>query len=94
MQIPSKMMLSGFRIWESRFSLAGNHRDVALKIKKKFQDLGYTNAVLDSFNVVKTFRNVVYEQMNYNVIASIEGTDYPDSAMRRGRSLRRYSEYQ
>lgn len=64
----------------ARFSLADNHRDVAMKIKKKFQDLGYANAVLDSFNVVKTFRSVVYEQINYNVIASIEGTDYPDSA--------------
>ncbi len=63
----------------ARFSLADNHRDVALKIKKKFQDIGYANAVLDSFNVVKTFRSVTYEQINYNVIASIEGTDYPDS---------------
>jgi len=64
----------------ARFSLANNHSNIALKIKKKFQDLGYTNAVLDSFNVVKTFRSILYEQMNYNVIASIEGTDYPDSA--------------
>lgn len=64
----------------SRFCLADNHRDVALKIRKKFRDMGYSDAELDSFWVVKTFRNVMYEQMQYNVIASIEGTDYPDSA--------------
>jgi hypothetical protein len=63
----------------SRFCLTGNPRDVALKIRKKFRDIGYTNAELDSFWVVKTFRNVMYEKMQYNVIASLEGTDYPDS---------------
>jgi Zn-dependent M28 family amino/carboxypeptidase len=63
----------------ARFSLADNHREIAVKIKKKFQDLGYMDAALDSFNVVKTFRNVLYEQKQYNVIASIGGTDYPDS---------------
>lgn len=63
----------------SRFCFAGNSMDVALKIKKKFRDIGYTNAELDSFWVVKTFRSVMYEQMQYNVIASLEGTDYPDS---------------
>ncbi len=64
----------------SRFCLAENHKDVALKIKKKFRDIGYANAELDSFWVVKSFRNVMYYQMQYNVIASVEGTDYPDSA--------------
>jgi len=63
----------------TRFCLAGNHRDVALKIRKKFRDIGYPDAELDSFWVVKTFRNVMYEQKQYNVIASVEGTDYPDS---------------
>ncbi|MCU0462025.1 MAG: M20/M25/M40 family metallo-hydrolase [Bacteroidales bacterium] len=47
---------------------------------KKFQDIGYDNACLDSFNITKTFRGAYYAQVQYNVIASIEGSDYPDSA--------------
>jgi hypothetical protein len=63
----------------TRFSLAGNHRDVAKRLMKKFQAIGYDNASLDSFNITKTFRGAVYTQVQYNVIASIEGSDYPDS---------------
>jgi len=63
----------------TRFALADNHRSVALKIKKRFLQMGYTDAVLDSFLVNKTYRDVAYEQWQYNVIAQIEGTDYPDS---------------
>jgi leucyl aminopeptidase len=63
----------------SRFSLADNHLAIAMKIEKKFRDLGFSNAFLDTFNIVKTFRNVAYEQKQYNVISFIEGTEYPDS---------------
>ncbi len=63
----------------SRFSLADNHLAVALKIEKRFRDLGYSNAFLDTFSIVKTFRNVTYIQKQYNVISFIEGTEYPDS---------------
>jgi acetylornithine deacetylase/succinyl-diaminopimelate desuccinylase-like protein len=64
----------------NRFSLAENHRDVAVKLMEKFHETGYENARLDSFNIIKTFRGVDYTQVQYNVIASIEGYEYPDSA--------------
>lgn len=63
----------------SRFCLADNHLEIAMKLEKKFTDLGYSNAYLDTFNIVKTFRNVTYVQKQYNVISYIEGTEYPDS---------------
>lgn len=64
----------------SRFCLSDNHYEVAEKIRKKFLGMGYSDAVLDTFIVVKTFRNVMYEQKQYNVIVTLEGTDHPDSA--------------
>jgi hypothetical protein len=63
----------------SRFCFAANHREVATSIMRRFQQMGYNNAKLDSFYVVKTFRSILYEQIQYNVIAYIEGTEYPDS---------------
>lgn len=63
----------------TRFALAANHRSVALDIKNKFTSFGYADAALDSFLITKTYRNVTYNQWQYNVTASIEGTDYPDS---------------
>jgi len=63
----------------TRFALADNHRNVAVKIKKKFIQMGYSNTRLDSFPVSITFRNIKYDQWQYNVVASIEGTVYPDS---------------
>ncbi len=63
----------------TRFALAENHKKVAKDIKDRFAGIGYTNAKIDSFHISKTYRNIVYEQMQYNVIATIEGTKYPDS---------------
>jgi Zn-dependent M28 family amino/carboxypeptidase len=63
----------------TRFSLAGNHRDVAVRIKKRLIGMGYKDAKIDSFKVIKIFREVSYDQWQYNVIATIEGTEYPDS---------------
>jgi leucyl aminopeptidase len=63
----------------TRFALAGNHKKVAADIKNKFIQLGYSDAEIDSFHIMKTYRNVTYEQMQYNVIATLEGTLYPDS---------------
>jgi Zn-dependent M28 family amino/carboxypeptidase len=64
----------------TRFCFDENHPEVAEKIRKKFVGMGYTDAVLDPFIVVKTFRNGMYEQTQYNVIATLEGTEHPDSA--------------
>ena len=63
----------------TRFALADNHRSVAVKIMNRFIGMGYSDARLDSFLVTKTYRNINYEQWQYNVIALIEGTEYPDS---------------
>jgi len=64
----------------TRFALAENRRSVAIRIKKRFERLGYTNVRLDSFQINKIYRNVTYYQnWQYNVIASITGSVYPDS---------------
>jgi Zn-dependent M28 family amino/carboxypeptidase len=63
----------------TRFALAGNHRSVAVRIRNRFAGLGYTDVSLDSFLVTKTYRNINYEQWQYNVITLIRGTKYPDS---------------
>jgi hypothetical protein len=63
----------------TRFALADNHRDVAMAIAKKFKTLGYSNTMLDSFMLDRTYDNIRYQQWQYNVIASIEGTMFPDS---------------
>lgn len=63
----------------TRFSLAPNHRYVALKIRNRFKSLGYTNAHLDSFMITRKFREIDYNQWQYNVIATLEGNVHPDS---------------
>jgi len=63
----------------TRFALSDIRRDVACKIKERFIRLGYTDTRLDSFTIDKTYRDITYQQLQYNVIARIEGTDYPDS---------------
>jgi hypothetical protein len=63
----------------TRWALADNHRDIAVKIKNKFIQLGYPSTTLDSFQITKTYKSVVYQQWQYNVIASLNGSITPDS---------------
>jgi hypothetical protein len=63
----------------TRFALADNHRDVAMKIKNRFIMIGYADAVIDSFMINRTYRNINYQQCQYNVIATLEGNISPDS---------------
>ena len=63
----------------TRFALADNHRNVAENIKKRFVMIGYPFARLDSFMINKTFQNINNQQWQYNVIASLTGSTYPDS---------------
>lgn len=63
----------------TRFALAENRKDVALKIKNQFIRFGYTNTILDSFYITKTFNNVLYNVWQYNVIATLDGVESPDS---------------
>jgi hypothetical protein len=59
----------------TRFALADNHRDVAVQIKKRFAGFGYPDAKLDSFYLTKTYRDITYSTWQYNVIATIPGTE-------------------
>jgi leucyl aminopeptidase len=63
----------------TRFALAENHRNVALKIQNRFKMMGYPDARIDSFMISKTYNNINYQQWQYNVIATLEGNSYPDS---------------
>lgn len=64
----------------SRFMCAPNHKDVALWLQQKFLDLGYTNAVLDSFQTIAWPPNFADNDTSwqYNVIATLEGSSTPD----------------
>ncbi|HWR74188.1 MAG TPA: M28 family peptidase, partial [Bacteroidales bacterium] len=63
----------------TRFMLADNHRQVAVDLKNKFIRLGYPDTKLDSFNVTVTFNGLEYTTTQYNVIATLIGSIYPDS---------------
>jgi leucyl aminopeptidase len=63
----------------TRFSLADNHRNIAVRIKNRFIQLGYPDTKLDSFEITKIYNLVVYQQWQYNVIATLAGSTYPDS---------------
>lgn len=63
----------------TRFSLADNHRKVAVNLKNKFISFGYSDVKLDSFWISRTYSGTLYKQWQYNVIAKLEGTVYPDS---------------
>jgi len=63
----------------TRFALADNHRSVAVRIRNKFISMGYSNAHLDSFFITRNYRGITYNQWQYNVIALINGSEYPDS---------------
>jgi hypothetical protein len=63
----------------TRFALADNHRNVAVKIMRRFIRMGYENARIDSFMISKTYLNINYQQWQYNVVATLEGKSFPDS---------------
>jgi bacterial leucyl aminopeptidase len=72
-------LITWFQDMGTRFALSDTRKSVALKIKNRFIRLGYTDTELDSFQISKTWRNVLYLQMQYNVIATLKGSLYPDS---------------
>lgn len=74
-----KSLVTWFQNMGTRFALSDTRRSVALKIKNRFIRLGYSDAILDSFQISKLWRNVVYQQWQYNVVATLPGTLYPDS---------------
>jgi len=67
----------------TRFSLAPNHKEVALWLQNKFISMGY-NTVLDSFELITHctlafFHDTnTYITMQYNVVATKQGSVNPD----------------
>ncbi|MBI5540438.1 MAG: M28 family peptidase [Bacteroidia bacterium] len=58
----------------TRYYLANNRKAVAVWIRSKFQSYGYNNAYIDSFEVT----NSLGTTMQYNVVATLEGTTNPE----------------
>lgn len=75
--------LKGFVTWlqglGTRFALSDGHKNVALSLKNRFIKMGYTDTRLDSFLINKTYNSVNYQQMQYNVIATLQGSTSSDS---------------
>lgn len=63
----------------TRFAFADNHRKVAVRIQDRFKRSGYYNAYLDSFLLSTKWRNQNYSTWQYNVVAQLTGSVYPDS---------------
>jgi leucyl aminopeptidase len=63
----------------TRFALANNHRNVAVKIKNRFISMGYADTKIDSFQITKVYKGITYNQTQYNVIATLEGNTPSDS---------------
>jgi hypothetical protein len=63
----------------TRFALADNHRNVALKIRNRFRMMGYSDTRIDSFQLSRVYQGVSYQQWQYNVITSLSGRINPDS---------------
>lgn len=64
---------------QTRFCIAGNHRDIAVMLKKKFISFGYADTKLDSFYISYNYSGTIYDTWHYNVIATLEGSEMPDS---------------
>lgn len=66
----------------TRFMLAPNRKDVALWIQDRFESVGCTNTVIDSFQThsILSGYNMSFDTITwqYNVIATIPGTMNPD----------------
>jgi leucyl aminopeptidase len=64
---------------KTRFALSDSHRNIALQIETRYKQIGIPEARIDSFLVNKIYQNINYQQWQYNVIATLRGTTYPDS---------------
>jgi hypothetical protein len=66
--------------YNTRFCLTPDHKEVALWLKSKLESFGYTDVVLDSFQVTLQwpfYSGVYYTTWQYNVIADLIGTVNP-----------------
>jgi hypothetical protein len=74
-----KALVTWFQDMGTRFALSDTRKSVALKIINRFIGWGYTDTKLDSFLISKLWRSVTYTLYEYNVIATLQGSLYPDS---------------
>ncbi len=63
----------------TRFALSEERRKVATGIMNKFKQFGYTGVKLDSFWLEREYRDNLYKQWQYNVIATLEPAGPSDS---------------
>jgi hypothetical protein len=63
---------------QTRFFLAGNHRDVARQLQERFLLMGYENTKLDSFQLEADYNGTIYQTWQYNVIATLEGSQHTE----------------
>lgn len=63
----------------TRFALSDRRRNVAMKIKNRYIGMGYADTRIDSFLIKKTYQAINYQQWQYNIIATLKGSIYPDS---------------
>jgi hypothetical protein len=74
-----EFLVSWMQNMGTRFALSDNRREVAVNIRERFRFIGYRDAELDSFMITKTYNNIRYQQWQYNVIATLEGSVNRDS---------------
>jgi hypothetical protein len=69
--------------FSTRFMLEPNRKDIAVFLKEKFISMGYINTILDSFLTITDFNYAPFYLVDttwqYNVIATLDGSEYPDS---------------
>lgn len=63
----------------TRFTLSEERKKVAISIMNKFIQFGYTDVKLDSFWLEREYRDSLYKQWQYNVIATLEPARASDS---------------
>ena len=55
----------------TRFTLSKDRKNVAVRIMNKFMQFGYTDVKLDSFWLERVYRDSLFKQWQYNVIATL-----------------------
>lgn len=68
--------------FETRFLLAENRRDIAVWIAKKFEGFGFADVTIDSLQNTLEYpphSKQMHTTWQYNVVASLEGTEHPDT---------------
>jgi len=78
-----KATIQWLQNFTTRFALDPNHRSIASGLQQKFISMGYQNTVLDSFLCITHFNPPGFytedTTWQYNVVATLEGSIYPDS---------------